>query len=193
MCQFYAKEIHFIGLLGAFRDDQYWKIFFHGGRHSLGILGPSNFNIVPQPLTTISRLLYFSCYYFHYYLYHYLVFFQWYCFCIWCRVCYRIYIIINNARNIIIRRRIIRSISVIIKQTTCCFSIVFTVFNQIDIDIATSKSSSLSVNTLLIFDMQLINGALFLSDDNLFFYKTIISSFNGNSSFDNNICITVIT
>ena len=57
------------------------------------------------------------------------------------RICYELCIIIGG-------RSIIRFISVIIPQTSCCFSIVFTVLKQINIGITTSKSSALSINTL---------------------------------------------
>ena len=50
-------------------------------------------------------------------------------------------------------------IPVITPQTICCFSVFLLHF----IGISTSKSSALSSNTLLLFETQLIDGALFLS------------------------------
>ena len=85
-------------------------------------------------------------------------------------MCYGVCIIINSRRVIIIKRRIIRLIS-IIPKTSCCFSVIFTVFNPnciIYIGLVIFISSALSINTLLIFDMKLVNGALFLNAKNLF-------------------------
>ena len=45
------------------------------------------------------------------------------------------------------------------------------------IGITKSRSSALSINTLLIFDMQLVNGALFLNAKNLFLMLIIPLSF----------------
>ena len=57
--------------------------------------------------------------------------------------------------------------------------------------ITTSKSSGLSIFTPLIFEMQLINGALFLNVTVLFI--SALSSLTTNSSFYNNISIRIIT
>ena len=59
-------------------------------------------------------------------------------------------------------------ISVIITQTSCCSSIIFLYSSKLYIAVTTSKSFSLSINTLLIFDMQLVNSVLFLNAKNLF-------------------------
>ena len=100
--------------------------------------------------------------------------------CIWCFPCnttfvfkrliisYRIFIIINSKRVIIIKRRTIRLIPVVIPQTSCCFSVILLYSSKLYIGITTSRSSAFSINTLLIFDMQLVNGAFFLNVKNLF-------------------------
>ena len=82
----------------------------------------------------------------------------------WCRIYYGICIIT-------ISRKLIRLISVIIPQTSCCFSIVLLYSRKLYIGITTSKSSALWINTLLIFDMQLVNGASFLNPKNLFLHQ----------------------
>ena len=64
------------------------------------------------------------------------------------------------------RKRITWFISVIIPQTPYYFSEIFAVSKQIGI--TTSRSSALSFCTPLIFEMQLINGALFLNATALF-------------------------
>ena len=54
------------------------------------------------------------------------------------------------------------------------------------------KSSALSISLLLIYEMELVNGALFLSA-NFLSYASLFGICNSNFSFNNNICITVIT
>ena len=57
--------------------------------------------------------------------------------------------------------------------------------------ITISKSSALSIFTPLIFEIQLINGALFLNVTILFI--SALSGLTTNSSFYNNISIRIIT
>ena len=112
------------------------------------------------------------------------------------RICYRICIVVNRRRVIIIKRRIIRFMSVIIPQTTCCFSIIFTVLKQIVHWHHNIYITALSINTLFIFDMQLISVALFLNAKNLFLNVNNSSSVyfcKSNISFHNNIPIRIIT
>ena len=66
-----------------------------------------------------------------------------------------------------------RFISVVIPQTSCCFSAILLYSTKLYIGTTTSRSSALSINTLLIFDMQLVNDALFLNAKNLFFMSII--------------------
>ena len=67
------------------------------------------------------------------------------------------------------RKRITWFISVIIPQTSCCFSVIFVVSNKLYIGITTSRSSALSIYTPLIFEMQLISG-VFLNATTLFLF-----------------------
>ena len=106
-------------------------------------------------------------------------------------------------------------VPIIVSQSTCCFSIIFTVSSKLYIGIVTSKSSALPIFTPLILEVQLINGALFLKTN---FFSPNALSFavlvaftlasvllgaskssavnifsNSNISFYNNICIRIIT
>ena len=111
--------------------------------------------------------------------------------CIWCffcntafvfkrlRICYGFCIVIGG-------RSIIRFISVIIPETTCCFSVILLYSSKLYIGITTSKSFALSIKTLLIFDVQWVNEALFLNAKNLFLtsINSLLSSRRSDLSID---------
>ena len=123
--------------------------------------------------------------------------------CIWCfscntafvfkrlRICYGA-CIINGGR------RIIRFIAVIIPQTVVFLKFLLFVFlkfllysSTVYIGITTSRSSALSIKTLLIFDMQLVNGGKTLILMSIIHLPLVFCK--SNSSFNNNIRITKIT
>ena len=85
---------------------------------------------------------------------------------------------------------IIYFISIIILQTPC-HRIISLYSNKLYIDI--SRSSVLSINLLLIFDTYQGNGALFLTFIVFFSTFIIIISLDSCCTFQNNICITVVT
>ena len=83
------------------------------------------------------------------------------------------------------RKKITWFISVIIPQTASFFLVILLYSSKLYIAITTSKSSALWINTLFIFEMLLINGALSLNAALIFFVAlfgllTITISFTKN-------------
>lgn len=101
---------------------------------------------------------------------------------------------VSNWFSWIIIITVINFISIIVLQAYRCHRIITLHSKKLHIDIATSRSSALSVNVLLVFSCALSKWST-IFEYNIF---TIFIIFVGSSSkvycpFSNNICITIFT